>query len=378
MECISIVPKNVPEEITETDFQNFFNVISTDLSEEQEARILNPEATYPRQKAVLAVHWHPEFIPFHLIEKRIDTLFPRRAVDLIIPTQHNTLMDRQGLTGVEVDCWSRGFNQKVQLLLHFRSDRLQHASVLKDMLEHTFQYRSSQLFDFLNTLIQPVEERINEAAEETGADASLVGFVRVYAKKIHELLHRHEAVVPRDSFKNKVIRNFFDTLRPVYGNRLIDRAQTFLRIVKLIVKRHFPSDYFYRASEVIEEARALGAGIVIPHPEQFWPILLADYDVDGYEVWNPQSRQYTEFLISVLCKRNRGLKPSERRILVFMGDDTHMGEKIRDPMVQDSAKAGREIGVQPAWEDPAIQKALIIADMDRAKVIAEYRDRLSA
>jgi hypothetical protein len=83
--------------------------------------------------------------------------------------------------------------------------------------------------------------------------------------------------------------------------------------VKALVKVEFSLKYFYRTSEVIEEARALGAGIVIPHPEQFWPILLKEYDVDGIEVWNPQSRRYTEFLISVLNRRNqkRGSRQTE-------------------------------------------------------------------
>ncbi len=50
--------------------------------------------------------------------------------------------------------------------------------------------------------------------------------------------------------------------------------------------------------------------MVIPHPEQFWPILLADYDVDGYEVWNPQSREYTDFLIRALDNQNKRRLPA--------------------------------------------------------------------
>ena len=59
-----------------------------------------------------------------------------------------------------------------------------------------------------------------------------------------------------------------------------------------------------------------------------------------------------------------------------MGDDTHMGEKVKDPELQDAAKAGREIGVQPAWDELSIRKRLIVARMERHDVIAEYRDRL--
>jgi hypothetical protein len=61
-------------------------------------------------------------------------------------------------------------------------------------------------------------------------------------------------------------------------------------------------------------------------------------------------------------------------MLVFMGDDTHMGEKTLP--LQNGTKARREIGLQPAWDDLAIGKKLIIADMDRARVIEEYSARL--
>ncbi len=125
------------------------------------------------------------------------------------------------------------------------------------------------------------------------------------------------------------MRGFLDAQRPRYGDRLIARVQSFAQSVKLRVKAQFPMQYFYRATEVIEEARSFGAGIVIPHPEQFWTILLADYDVDGYEVWNPQSQRYTEFLIDTLARKNRK-GWNDRRQLVFMGDDTHMSEKLRN------------------------------------------------
>ena len=148
-----------------------------------------------------------------------------------------------------------------------------------------------------------------------------------------------------------------------------------MRAVKYKVKEGFPLTYFYRTSEVIEEARSLGAGIVIPHPEQFWPILLADYDVDGYEVWNPQSQEYTEFLITVLNRRNKQVNNS-RPLLVFMGDDTHLSEKVKEPAIRDREKACREIGLQPAWEDMQIRKQLLKAGMDRPRIIQEYTARL--
>ena len=190
-------------------------------------------------------------------------------------------------------------------------------------------------------------------------------------------MHENYAKISPYSIKNKVLPHFFDCLRSQCGTALIERCKTFMNAVKMIVKANFPLHYFYRASEVIEEARSLGAGIVIPHPEQFWPVLLTSYDVDGVEVWNPQSHRYTNFLVSVLNEKNRRMDSSERPLLIFMGDDTHMGEKTRNPGEQHPEKAAREIGLQPAWDDLGIRKTLILAGTSRKQVIEEYKKRLA-
>ncbi len=375
-ECIPLYPEKFSEEITKNDEKYFAKITSTRLSPEQTDQILTPSGIYPRQKNVLAVHWHPEFIPLDLIEKRIHSMFPNMCNHLIIPTQHNVLMIFHEYAGVEVDAYSRGFNQKVQLLLHFKAKNVETAHVLKSMLTYTLKYRQNQLNDFIHTLIKPNEKRLQLAAEETGATDECIRFVRVQIKKMHKLIERHYDQLPADMFKNKLLRDFLDEYRPEFGDVWINRAQTFLHAVKQIVKSHFSMRYFYRTSEIIEEARSLGGRIVIPHPEQFWPILLTDYDVDGYEVWNPQSRRYTEFLISVLTRKNSQVAESRKKLLLFMGDDTHMSEKVRDPDKQDREKVSREIGIQPAWEDMHIRKALITANMNRRLVIGEYKSRL--
>jgi hypothetical protein len=59
-----------------------------------------------------------------------------------------------------------------------------------------------------------------------------------------------------------------------------------------------------------------------------------------------------------------------------MGDDTHMSEKAKDPAKQDPQKAGREVGLQPPWDDPALAKSLQRAGLNRDRVIKEYRQRL--
>lgn len=367
----------VSPEITDEDRQRFHEVISTELADWQIEQVITPSRIYPRQENLLAAHWHPEFVPFEYISQRVEKMFPNVHDKLMIPTQHNLLMSYGDYTGVEVDCYASGFNQKVQLLLHFENEKVQEAHVLKSMLAHTFKYRSSQLFQYMDTITKPIEDRIEKAAKSTGADEDLVEMVRVYVTKVQTMLDEEWANVPRDSIKNKLLGNYFDAMRPKYGDTLINRIQAYLKAVKKLVKTDFSLKFFYRATEVIEEARSLGGCVVIPHPEEFWPILLAKYDVDGIEVWNPQSQRYTDFLISVVNEQNSSRPSGSKELLIFMGDDCHMSEKTKPLDTQDPAKAAREIGLQPAWDDLNIRKKLIVAGIDRHSVIQEYKARMA-
>lgn len=368
-----------PPELSPWDEEVFLRITSRVLDPVQVERLVTPTKVLPRQTEVPAIHWHPEFIPMDLIRRRIEAMYPCMEHALIIPTQHNELTSYGDYTGVEVDCHSPEFQRKVQLLMHFKTDRLQSpsADVFKSMLEHTFTYRSSQLYAFLDMITNPrFEDYLQLAAEETAANEEVVRFCRVHAAKLQLLLDEHQANLAPDMFKNKLIREFVDAQEPFFPDVLINRAQIFLRTVKLMVKENFSLTYFYHTQEFIEEARSLGAGIVVPHPEQFWPILLADYDVDGYEVWNPQSNEFTEFLVNVIHRQNKNLARGQRPLLIFMGDDTHMGEKIKDPVQADADKYYREIGLQPAWDDLSIRKSLIAGNASRRKTIEEYKARL--
>ena len=369
----------VSQEVTEQDLEVYRRLVSTDLTDEQIQRIVEPGESYDRQQLVLAVHWHQEFVPLPLVRTRVGKLFPNREEELIIPTQHNVLSTYDDHTGVEVDTFSAGFNRKVQLLLHFANDKVEgKGDVLRAMLDHTFKYRTSQLFEFLDSLLDPrFEDRVNEAAHATWADEDVVSFARMHGLRLREMIERNWRSTPREMIKNKLLRNFVDEQRETFGEAIIDHVQTFLKALKMIVKRNFALDYFYRTEEVIEEVRGLGGGVVIPHPEQFWPVLLDDLDVDGIEVWNPQSFEYTEFLIDVVLRKNRTRARSDRPIFITMGDDCHMGEKVKEPRTQDPEKAGREIGVQPPWDDLNIRKSLIVAQADRGNLIREYKARLA-
>jgi hypothetical protein len=366
-----------PREVSDWDRRVFSAITSTQLSETQLQRIATPSATYPDQASVLAVHWHPEHIPLELAMHRLLATFPNAESRLIIPTQHNQLLALEGLAGVEVDAFASGFKRKVQLLLHFRESDLKRAHTLSQMLDHTFRYRSSQLQEYMDSILDPRwRERVQKAAAETGANQDLVEFVQLMVAKLKCLMEEMGDKTPPTMIKNRLVNDFLAAQREHYPERLVARARIFAGAVKAIVKKEFALDYFYRASEVIEEARALGGGVVIPHPEQFWPILLADYDVDGYEVWNPQSQEFTEFLIQVVVRQNRSWRPGRRDLLVFMGDDTHLSEKAKDTARQDPQKSAREVGLQPPWDDPALRKSLRRVGLNRDRVIKEYRLRL--
>ncbi|MEW5723627.1 MAG: hypothetical protein AB1896_11010, partial [Thermodesulfobacteriota bacterium] len=67
---------------------------------------------------------------------------------------------------------------------------------------------------------------------------------------------------------------------------------------------------------------------------------------------------------------------NRRPLLVFMGDDTHLSVKVKDRGVVDPSKLDREVGYQPAWDDPGVQKSLSLALASRARIIAAYKERL--
>ena len=365
------------KDISEQDQKIYEDIVSIELTPAQQDMVSQPEQTFPKQKELLAIHWHPEWIPLELVAQRLEAMFPHAEEKLIIPTQHNQLMTFGDYAGVEIDCYSSGFQRKVQLLLHFNAAKVEDAGVLKAMLAHTFKYRSSQLFQFMETITNPAfGEDLEEAVVATGASEEVVAFVRFYTARLARLIDLNEAATPPQMIKNKLLGEFIDAQGDRHPTVNLKRALLLLGAVKKIVKSKFSLDYFYRASEVIEEVRSLGGGVVIPHPEQFWPILLADYDVDGYEVWNPQSREYTEFLIRALTRKNREGCQGSRELLIFMGDDCHLSVKIKDPARVERAKLEREVGLQPPWDELTISKTLSLANASRSQVINDYRARL--
>lgn len=372
--------RNLPdaaEEITEWDLQIFEKLTAMELTPLQIERIVCPGKIFETEGSVLAIHWHPEMVPLPLVETRLRRVYPHACQTLIIPTQHNEILVYGNYAGAEVDCRADAFNRKIQILLHFRSEEIEKAHSLRSMIAHTRQYRQTQLFEFLETLVDPRHEGcLLEAARHTGTEEALVLFTGVLAGKLKRMIEWRSDSIPDMALKNKLVISYINAHREFYDAHAIDRSVIFAAGVKEVVKRRFRLDYFYEVNEIIEEARGLAGGVVVPHPEQFWPVLLADYDVDGYEVWNPQSREFTEFLIQTVIRKNKAGQGG-RRLLVMMGDDTHLSEKILDPEQQNPDKAAREIGHQPPWDDTAVRKILNMGDFDKRKVIDEYQARLA-
>ncbi len=375
----------LPEDVA---YEIFNGVTTIDLTAEQQLRVRVPNIVYPRQREVLALHWHPEFIPLPLIEERVDKLFPSAPPEnrLIIPTQHNELVAWGDFSGVEVDCYDPDLSEKVQLLCHFSNRRLNSsADAFRRMLSFTFQYRVSQLQQFIDFVLDGrFSEQRDLAAHHSGASPEIIEGAAHYVGLLKGFLDGHGAQVPTALIRNKLVRDYVNGMRPHYPEHEIDLMQSYLKELKELVKKQFSLKFFFSVHEVIEEARKIEGCITVPHPELFWPVMMqiqqGKYNVDAVEVWNPQSRKYTEFLVGAVQGANEQLRRGDRPILITCGDDCHFGEKILDPLTQAcNPKAQREIGVQPAWDDPAIGKALArIGVGGRASVIRDYRNRLVA
>lgn len=341
--------------------------------------LAQPVTCYPGLTHVLAIHWHPQHIPLSVARRRLAALFPDARDMLVIPTEHNVLHVWDGFAGVEADCRDFRLGLKVQLLLHFREERVREAHTLRSMLRHTALYRGIQLRDLLETAAYPDADghrhRVERAVRATGSGPEVIEVAAAYAAKLLTLLDAEGDTPTTDERRSTLLRDFAEAMRPTLGPVLTPQVHAYTKALRDRVKAEFPLDFFHDARAFMEEARALGGLVTIPHPEQFWPILLAGYDVDAIEVWNPQSRRHTNFLISVVREANER-RAGSRPTLVMMGDDTHCGEMLRLSDAPERPRPAREIGVQPLWEDPVTLKELEKAGMTRPRVIEAFRQRL--
>jgi hypothetical protein len=361
--------------VSADDWAVFNRLTSVELTAKEIAVASRPSRQDFEEKRVLAVHWHPEWIPLDLIHQRTRAAFPAADDFLFIPTQHNQLMTVGDWTGVEADAYAPEYGLKIQLLIHFRSRKLPKATALASMMERTFRYRALQLLDILDKIINP-DEAIKNEIKKQGFSSDSVNLAQNLAKRLWDIIEKADlgSSERAETLKNRLLPDFMAIRGQEYPPALLDRAMALSRLVKTQVKRRLAPSRFHAVRDVIEEARGLGAGIVIPHPPQFWPAILDNLDVDGWEVWNPSTPNHTIFLIETMAAKKKG----KRSLLAFMGDDTHMSSKIRpDQKSEEKNNLDREIGFQPPWRDLQVIKTLKKVGQSRDRTMDEYRARLT-
>lgn len=371
-------------EPTEADCELFQRLVGTTISTRQQHILTTPRTTYPAQEQVLAIHWHPQHIPLQHAATRLQHLFPNAKEQLIIPTEHNVLHAWGEFAGVEVDCRDVRMSIKLQLLLHFCTERVVEAHTLQQMLHHTAHYRILQLKTLLQTAADPHHSQWKHRAERalriTKSNPDIITATAHYAAKLLALLKAENNSPATDERRSTLLRDFVEAQRATIGDNNVHQIHTYTKALRDSVKVDFSFDFFYEAQEFIEEAKALGGMVTIPHPEQFWPILLAGYNVDAIEVWNPQSRRHTGFLIDFITEENKRRAQTkgfnqQQEILITMGDDTHFAELLTPHAAPSATNFPRELGVQP-WDNNVLQKALQKAHRSRRSVMTEFRQRL--
>ena len=359
-------------DLDEVSWRLFDGLTSVDLSAEERQRVARPDRTAPEAERFLAVHWHPERAPLELVRQRLETAFPKARDSLIVPTPHNQVAVFGPYAGVEADAYDHSYGLKIHLLFHFSADRLPRAGAFLDMLDRTYRYRARQLLEILDLLSGPALFDVpGLPAGELGLEAR--NLARFCALRLRELVDRSGLIgTPRDELlKNRLLPDFMAALAG--RNPCLPPALGVVKAAKKKVKAAFLPANFYAPRELIEEARALGAGVVIPHPPFFWPVLLDDLDVDGWEIWNSSSPRHAEFLALALARANE-TRGGRRRLLAFMGDDTHLSSKYRP--AHGGGRDEREIGFQDPWFDPPLARLMAETGQSLAGTLAEYRARL--
>ncbi|MDR0882615.1 MAG: hypothetical protein LBP55_08740 [Candidatus Adiutrix sp.] len=365
--------------LDEDDWLHFNHLTSLALNDEERRLAGRPDRLAPQAEEYLAVHWHPEWAPLDLIRQRLDLAFPRATNYLAIPTQHNRVLSFGPWAGVEADAYDRAYNMKVQLLIHFPAARLPKATAFLAMMDRTYNYRAHQLLDILARLAEPDDRAAQtQLALRHSVTEPAVQLARANALRLKTLIDRSGLIGSgRDEMlKNRLLPDFILARTGPSPSPLVEQALIYITAIQKTVKADLSPQEFYTPQEVIEEARSLGGGVVIPHPPQFWPILLSGLDIDGWEVWNPSTPRHTLFLLEALARFNDARR-GRRQLLAFMGDDTHMSAKFRLKPGADQNTGRREIGFQEPWTDPAISALLDQTGQSLTRTINEYRQRLA-
>ncbi|MDR0549634.1 MAG: hypothetical protein LBI10_09550 [Deltaproteobacteria bacterium] len=368
-------PPLLSKEVFGEDWVAFNRLTSIELTAKEASVAVHPSLVDPTEKRVLAVHWHPEWIPIELVAERVKRAFPAALDSLVIPTQHNQILTYGEWSGVEADAYAPDYGLKIQLLIHLRTQTLPKATTLVGMMERTFRYRALQLLDILDNVVNP-DATVKNEIKKLGFSSDSINLAQLLARRLQNLIEKADLGHSNraETLKNRLLPDFMAARGQEYPPETLDRAMALCRLVKSQVKRRLTPSRFHTAKDLVEEAKGLGAGVVIPHPPQFWPILLSDLNVDGWEVWNPSTPNHTIFLLEALARQKKNKRP----ILAFMGDDTHMSSKIRpDQKSEEKNNLDREIGFQSPWRDPKVLTVLKKTGQSRERTMDEYRTRLT-
>ncbi|MDR2444151.1 MAG: hypothetical protein LBE31_11610 [Deltaproteobacteria bacterium] len=365
---------DLDDRLGEEDRQVFDRLTSISLSETEKELAITPDFTAPGETTLMALHFHPEWVPLDLIEKRLARAFPDAVDTFVIPTQHNKILTLGQWAGVEADVYCPEYGEKIHLLFHFKKSALQKAATFQTMMEQTFRYRALQLLEILSALTKP-DESMAKGIKKSGLDSQALNLAGTFAARLSNLIADPDHFDPHRSpmLKNRLLTDFILERGLEIPSAMLDRALSVVSLVKAMVKKRIDPSRFHTAREVIEEARSFGAGVVIPHPPLFWPALLDDLDVDGFEVWNPSTPKHTLFLIQCLGRS----QAQGRKLLPFMGDDTHMSSKIRPELSDEKSGKSREIGFQPPWCLPEVKSALAALGHSRERTMNEYRVKIA-
>ena len=372
--------KGAVSSIEAQDWVEFNRLTSMCLSPEEEKLAAISDQQPSDTKEFMAIHWHPEWVPLGLIKQRVARSFPQAENSLLIPTQHNQIMSLGAWAGVEADVYARQYGLKVQLLIHFPVERLGKSSALQAMMNKTYNYRANQLMDILDRLVETEPGQVGSDFKICSVSEAALHMARVFAARLRALIGQSGIMQhsQTEMLKNRLLADFIFARTKPEDAVVVQQALAYIEVVKKKVKGELNPDAFYTPEEVIEEARGFGAGVVIPHPPMFWPILLSGLDVDGWEVWNPSTPKHTLFLLDALKRANNlGQRPRRRPLLVFMADDTHMSGKIRSNTNSRTGFSTREIGFQAPWFDSEVRVELRDMNQSLLGTLNEYKARLS-
>lgn len=358
--------------IVQSKEELFEDLIKDQLNKDKTDKVTNPRFIMPEIENVLALHWHPENLSIETAVKRLSKTFPNATNKLIIPTDHNIFKSYQGISGTEIDCFAKELKKKVQLLIHIKDDNLKNSFTLKTMVNYSAEFSKKFLLFFLDSLIgkSTVSNFIWEkVASEAVLDKKYYEEIRKLSKEFITLFESRK--IDYFLISNSLLVNFVCNILTKYNDLIKKQAKLFLLEFKKLCYIHFDTKFFYSVEDFVEEVQWSGGAISVPHPEQFWPILLTKYKFDGIEFWNPSSASYSELILDRIIRLNKYKKEA---VIPLVGDDTHFNKLVEE--VSKNRIPSRDLGYQPIWKSKIIQQILKRNSLCKQKIIDLYRERL--